>query len=226
MLVPLLLSAPATGLAAPELHGYLSATTDYVFRGVSYSNSDPAAQAGLELSHSAGLFVGVWASTMDIDSVQGDGRDLEFRYYAGYSHALSNRWTITATAIAYRFPGTGNQFEYDYEEFGVAVNYDDILWLEYSIAPDVFNADYTTRNVELFHERPLPLGLTAGVGAGWHDTSEFANEDYSYWQAGLSRSFGSLGVDLRYHDTSKPVAFFSSDERARERVVLSVSVSF
>lgn len=225
-LVAVMLAAPATSLAAPELHGYVSATTDYVFRGVSYSNSNPAVQAGLELSHSTGFFGGLWASTVDIDSLHGDGRDREFRYYGGYTHALSNRWTFSATAIAYRFPGTGSQFEYDYEELGVAINYDDTVWLEYSIAPDVFNADYTTHNLEIFHERPLPLGLSASLGAGWHDTSEFATEDYTYWQAGLSRNFGSIGVDLRYHDTSRSVPFFSSDDRARERVVLSVSASF
>ena len=133
---------------------------------------------------------------------------------------------LPARRSAYRFPGTGSHFEYDYEEFGVALNYDDSLWLEYAIAPDVFNAGYTIHNVELFHEREIPLGLTAGVGAGWHDTSAFAGEDYAYWQAGLSRSFGSVGLDIRYHDTSKPVPFFSSESRARERLVLSVSLSF
>ena len=226
ILAVLLLAAPISAVAETDFNAYLAATTDYVFRGVSYSDGDPAAQLGLELSHSSGFFVGTWASTVDIGSLTGSGRDLEVRYYGGYTHELSSRWAVTATAIAYTFPGADGQLNYDFEEYGVSLNYDDRAWLEYAFAPDLFNAGSQTHNIELYYEWPLPLGMAAGAGAGWYNLSDAVNDDYVYWQAGLARQFGRLGLDLRYHDTSGWVPFFSDDERARQRLVLSASWSF
>ena len=72
----------------------------------------------------------------------------------------------------------------------------------------------------------MPWALTAGVGVGWHDLSARTNFDYVYWQAGLTRHFKIVDVDLRYHDTSRWVPFYSNEERAEARVVLSARIQF
>ena len=55
----------------------VSAVSDYVWRGVSQTDEDPTAQAGLTYSHDSGFYAGVWGSGVDLGpgdpSVEVDG---------------------------------------------------------------------------------------------------------------------------------------------------------
>ena len=79
--LPLLLLAAASD--ATELNAYAVLTTDYVFRGVTYSDGDPAFQLGADLTFDNGIYVGAWASTIDIRNGSFSDRDLEVDYYLG-----------------------------------------------------------------------------------------------------------------------------------------------
>ena len=216
---------PSAGLA--DVNAYVSLTTDYVFRGVSYSDSGPAAQAGVDLNHDSGAFAGLWASTLDIGDNFGQQRDLEIAYYLGYGSRFGDAGQLTGTVVAFRYPETAGPFDYSFEEVGLSLNYDDRWWVEYAYSPDLYGTGYDTHNVEVFGEWRLPLDLTGGLGAGWYDLSRFTKTTgYAYWQAGLSRRFGRVGIDLRYHDTNRWVPFFSSAGRADARFVLSARYQF
>ncbi len=212
--------------AAAEFNGYATLTTDYVFRGVTYSDGNPAAQLGAEYSSNNGIFAGTWISSMDIDNGPGHQRDVEINYYLGFGRQLGETWSAAVTAIAYTYPGSGNAVDYDYEEITLMLNYDDIVWLEYAYAPDLYGTDRDAQNIEVYAEWPLPWALTVGAGVGWYDLSELTNTDYSYWQAGMSRHVGIVEFDLRFHDTNRSVPFFISDDRAAARIVLSVRFQF
>ena len=207
--------------AAAEFNGYAILTSDYVFRGVTFSDGSPAARLGAEVSFENGIYAGALASTIDIGNGPGHQRDLEVNYYAGFRMDLSDSWSLAATAIAYTYPGADTVFDYDYEEILLALNYNDRVWLEYAHSPD-----YETHNVELYAEAPLPWTMTVGAGVGWYDVSAISNLDYVYWQAGLTRHFTVVDIDLRYFDTSDWVPIVSTPERAEERIVLSVKLYF
>lgn len=53
---------------AADFGGYVTLTTDYVKRGVTQSDSNPALQLAAEVGFDNGLFLGVWSSTVDIDN--------------------------------------------------------------------------------------------------------------------------------------------------------------
>jgi uncharacterized protein (TIGR02001 family) len=55
LVVPLVASAEWAGSANVAL------TSDYVFRGVSQTDEDPAIQGGFDVSHDSGLYIGTWA---------------------------------------------------------------------------------------------------------------------------------------------------------------------
>ena len=75
-------------------------------------------------------------------------------------------------------------------------------------------------------EWPLRGNWFASAAAGYYDTSELTGVGYGYWQAGVTRQFGRFDVDLRYHDTNRPVRIISTDDTADSRVALSVRISF
>jgi len=218
------LSGPTA--AAVELTGYAVLTTDYVFRGVSYSDSHGAVQLGGEVSFDSGLYFGAWGSTVDISNGPGRQRDVEIDYYIGYGLDISNKWGVGANVVSYNFPGAEGPFDYDYIEYSLTSNYNDRVWFEYSYAPDLYHSGYSTQNYELYAEWQLRGELSLGAGAGFYDVSNLAKSDYSYWQLGVTRPFGVVDVDLRYFDTSDWVRIVSTAERAEERIVLSVRLQF
>ena len=215
----------ATAVAA-EFTGYAVLTTDYVFRGVSYSDSHGAVQLGGDVSFDSGIYLGAWGSTIDISNDFGGQRDLELDYYLGYMLDVSNKWGVGANIVSYNFPGTEGLFDYDYFEYSLAINYNDRIWFEYSFSPDIYHSHYSTQNFELYTEWQLGGALTLAAGAGFYDVSNLSRSDYSYWQLGLSRPFGPIDVDLRYFDTSDWVPIISTPDRAKERIVLSARYQF
>jgi uncharacterized protein (TIGR02001 family) len=210
---------------AADLTGYVVLTTDYVFRGVTYSDGHAAVQAGVDIAMDSGLYLGIWGSSVDIRAGP-TRRDRQLNYYVGYSHDLNNTWSIGANVVAYTFPATEGPIDYDFFEYSVVANYDDRAWFEYSYAPDLFHSSRHTHNFDLYAEWLLPAKLTFGAGAGYYDVSDLTGTGYGYWQLGCTRSFGRLSVDLRYHDTNRPVPIISTAERAKARVVLSAKLLF
>jgi uncharacterized protein (TIGR02001 family) len=67
-----------------SLSAIASFTTDYVFRGISYSNENPAVQPELDLAYGI-FYAGIWGSNVDFGGT-GTGRNIstvEIDYYAG-----------------------------------------------------------------------------------------------------------------------------------------------
>ena len=211
---------------ATEFTGYAVLTTDYVFRGVSYSDSHGAAQLGGDITMDAGIYFGIWASTIDLSSGPGIHRDLEVDYYVGYGVDLTSTWSVDANIVSYNFPGAEGRFDYDYVEYSLTGNYNDRVWLEYSYSPDLYNSGLSTHNYEFYAEWQPGGELTIGGGVGLYDVSNFTASDYSYWQLGVTHPLGVVDIDLRYFDTSDWVPIVSTPDRAEERVVLSLRYQF
>ncbi len=222
-LVLLLLGGNAV---AAEFNGYLVLTSDYVFRGVTYSDGHFAAQLGGDVTFDNGVYFGAWASSIDIETAAGAERDLEIDYYVGYSLDINESLTVGANAVAYTFPGAEGLLDYDYEEYSLSINYVDRVWFEYSYAPDIFHTGSETHNYALFSELPLGHEVIASGGVGYYDTSALSDDNYTYWELGITRPFQRIAIDLRYHDANQWVPIFSSRNRVESRLVLSAKLQF
>lgn len=220
------LSAVSTDSGAVEATGYLVVTTDYVHRGVTQSDGHAAVQLGADLSFDSGFYMGAWASTVDIDNGPTRHRDTEISYFAGYGRGISDQWLLGGNVVAYTYPGTEGDVDYDYVEYSVVANYDDRFWIEYAYSPDLYDTGEHTHNLDLYAEWPLPAELILGAGAGFYDVSRPSGDDYTYWQLGLTRDLGRFSIDLRYHDTNRYVPVVSTPDRAKQRLVLSLRLVF
>ena len=209
-----------------ELSGYLAATTDYVWRGVTQSDDDAAVQLGLDLSFASGFYAGAWGATVDISNGPTRQRDTQVNYYVGYVTDIGERWSIGANAVAYSYPGTIGNIDYDYREFSLSANYDDRLWVEYSYSGDLYNSGESSKNYDIYFEQPLSAAWTIGGGLGYYDVAELSGSGYGNWQLGITRSVGRFDYDLRYHDTNRWVPIVSSEDRADARVAFTIRFSF
>jgi uncharacterized protein (TIGR02001 family) len=77
--VALLATAPSIVFSS-ELSGYLVLTSDYVWRGVTQSDGDPAVQLGGDIAFNSGIYAGLWGSTVDINNGGDRQRDTELTY--------------------------------------------------------------------------------------------------------------------------------------------------
>lgn len=211
---------------AAEFNGYLALTTDYVQRGVSRSDTDPAIQLGGDVSFESGLVLGAWGSSVDNPSQPGQQHDVELNAYAGYGRDIGDRWRLSAFAVAYRFPGMDTPFDYDYLEYLVSANYDDRFWIEYTVATDYYGTGDRAWNIEALGEWPLHQSWNVSAGVGRLDLGRVVGSGYTYWQVGVNRGIGIAIFDLRFHDTDGVVPFFSRPETAKARVVLTLTIPF
>ena len=223
--VALLATAPSIVLSA-ELSGYVVLTSDYVWRGVTQSDGDPAVQLGGDIAFNSGVYAGLWGSTVDINNGGDRQRDTELTYYLGYSHELGSRWTLGASVVVYTYPGQTGAVDYNYEEVMLSANFDDRLWFEYAYSPDLYKTGIDTHNIEAFTEWPAGKHLVIGAGAGYYDVSNFVGDGYAYWELGVTWPIGRFDLDLRYHDTDDWVPVISSPDRADSRVAFSVRITF
>jgi uncharacterized protein (TIGR02001 family) len=222
----LCLCAPASAApraSAQSLSAYATLTTDYRKRGLSQSDGDAALQAGLDYQHPSGWFAGLWASTVGYSAeARSEQRDAEVEGYTGYNWR-SPKWSATAAVARYAYPGA--PFEYGYDEasagFGyrqrvfVTLSYTDALL---SVGPSLFGAEVT-------FAMPLPLGIELGGTLGHVRSDVYSGGSYTHWNAGLSRPFGPMGVDLRFYDNdAQGYALYGAP--LPRRWVLSISYGF
>ena len=84
------------------ISGGAEVVSDYRFRGFTQSNEDAAIQGTISLSHSSGLYVGTWGSSI------GFGGGTEIDVFAGYKTEVSPGITFDVGATAYLYPGAGD----------------------------------------------------------------------------------------------------------------------
>jgi uncharacterized protein (TIGR02001 family) len=221
------LAAAFSPCAAGEVHGYVTAGTDYVFRGISQSNEEPSLQAGLDCAHAGGFFVGLFAALIDYPAIpmRPDTGDVELDVYAGFSRPAGRDFAWDVALIHYQFPESEAEDD-DYQELGFNLHYRDAARLGFTVADDARTRDATAWTAELELRRPLgerlqlsgTLGHYAFGGGDWRD--------YLYWDFGVSATAGSLTFDLRYFDTSSEAETVAGPDLTAGRVVVSASIGF
>lgn len=212
--------------AAADFSGYATLTSDYVFRGVSYSGENPSAQLGVDVGFENGFYLGAWAATIDINNGPGRQRDLELDYYVGYSHNVSDKWALGGSVVAYTFPGTSGFIDYDYVEYMFNANFNDSVWLEVTYSPNLFSSGRSTRGAAITGARAVAAKLDVSGSIGYYDVADLTGNGYAYWELGITRTIGRVAVDLRYHDSSRWVPIISRPAIADGRLVLSAKLQF
>jgi len=226
----------AAGFPHPmRLSANVALTTDYVFRGQSQTDQQPAIQGGFEADYLP-LYAGVWASNLNFGGADSnsDGiadsavADIELDWYGGIKHAFGGI-EVDLGAIYYNYPNAADRgAELDYWELKGGLAGPLIAGLEAGLT--VFYAwEYTGQVGEnwVFEgslKKSLPrLGpfspVLSGLLARNEGDQSAGGIDYWYWNAGLELGFlERFAFDIRYWDTDiggcGARKLFQCDERA------------
>ena len=238
LLLPLLGVGPAAadGLGSLTFGGNLVLTSDYIYRGVSSSNNNPAFQADLHVASGEGSFLGVWGSTRD-NKIE-PYADYELDIYLGHRFALGNAWSTTLSGRARYLLGGQQGTSDDYQEISVAVTYLDFWTVSVTAIPGAvrywfyerlsrapaFVADTTVQWL-------LYKGLFLTGGAGYYHVTGtgpgiYAAHAYAYGNVGLAWEHRRWRLEIGYYFTGDTAEALMPYPSANERFAGSVAWRF
>jgi uncharacterized protein (TIGR02001 family) len=211
-------------VAADAWGGSLDLTSDYLVRGISRTDDQPALQLDLHYAHSSGFLAGFFASNTRIDGTE--PRDVEFSGFIGWGWNFAPDWHAQVMVSHYAYPWNRRGSSYNYDELDVDVAYQGWLHmnLEYSPnSPRFIPYPYavligqTQKSAEISAQRPIwqKLSLTAGIGYSFLDGAE--SEGYTYWSAGAAYDIRSVSLVLAYVNTTHAAKTLFPNAAASDR---------
>jgi len=225
----------SSAMLPDSLHSSASValTTDYIWRGVSQTNNEPAIQGSFDLSHDSGFYVGAWASSYEFENQS----SMELDLYLGFSRE-TDFGGILPIAVTYDIGWL--RYEYtsaadaapNFNEiyFGAAVspveNMNFSTYYYYGVkAEHVTPGEYTDMAID--YTLPESLGSITLLGhAGYYNQKRGA-DDYWDWKVGIARDFSVINLEVAYTDTDDANARNSDGKSLDDgKVVATISATF
>jgi len=218
LLAPALASAQAPAAPPPlPLTGNMGFFSEYVFRGVTQTDSKPAIQGGFDYAHSSGAYLGTWASNISIlnDSPGTTGytsSSLEWDFYGGYKGSIVGDLGYDVGLLYYWYPGNFTQ------PAGVAVRKANTLegyaaltwkWLSGKVSYSLLNRTFGvpdsrgTTYVDLTANYPVTDKFNVTGHYGMTSYDGFAPGSYEDYKLGVTYALPqSFTVGAAYTGTS------------------------
>lgn len=187
------------------VRGSVSALSDYVWRGVSQTQEDPALQAEINLEHRSGFYAGLWASSIDFTAPgeEDDGVNYELDGYLGWAGELRPGLELDVVLTRAAYPGSRSGFDYDYTELEGTLSFAEYYHVGLAYSPDIFGLGGKGYYWNAGGEWPLGesgFGLKAQVG--YYDLDDAAGDSYNDYLLAVTKQFGPVHAELQYTDTS------------------------
>lgn len=236
--------------AQADVTGNMAFVSDYIFRGLTQSWSKPVVQAGLDYTHSSGLYLGTWGS--GVSDKEYSNASMEWDIYGGYNGKINDDLSWGVGAIEVWYPGghanNTEKTKYNTQELNAQINYK-ILNVKYSyaltnlfgldkanpfnqaVSGDTKGSSYLEANINY----ELMDKLTLGFHVGHQKVKNASIYSYSDYKISLNKElpkeFFGLNVGLAYSDTNAPNNVWSFSGATNKDVaasawILSVGKTF
>jgi uncharacterized protein (TIGR02001 family) len=222
--------------------GSLALTSDYIYRGLSESDGQGAAQADLHLGTGDGTYLGVWSSTRDRHLYPYGDADLEL--YLGHRFDLNGAFGATLEARSHYVLGGPFQGQSDYQELSAALSWLDRWTLSVTALPNAVRYWYYARlgrgpawDAETSGQWLLGRGVFLTGGAGYYYASGVAPAyresatvvfpatslgGYPYGNAGVAFEYRRWRLDVGYFLTGHNAQALAPYPSANQRIAGTV----
>jgi uncharacterized protein (TIGR02001 family) len=171
-----ILSASRAG--ATDLNGSAAIASDYVWRGTTQSQGDPAAQAGIKLAGKSGWYGSVWASSVEFAPETHASSEVDF--VAGWSGGVSEEWALDANLTHYGYPSTS--VDLDWTELVATATWRDNYWLQVGCSNEALAADESGTYAQVGAKLPLGDRFRIEAAAGHYWLEDVYGDSYSHAQ--------------------------------------------
>jgi len=196
-------------------------SSEYIWRGVSQTDGDPAISGSLDYGHSSGFYAGVWGSNVDY----GDDASAEFDAYLGFASEFGESGIgYDVGFLRYMFPGE----DYNFNEVYGSLSYS-IFSAGVAYSSDTLGSGEDGYYWSLDAAYDLPIGVNLYGGVGYYDADEntFTTDvdSYAHYWVGVSKDVAGFTLDLSYQDADSDAEDWAG-ELAEETFLFSVSKAF
>ena len=190
--------------------------SDYRFRGIAQSATNPALQAGVDFAHKSGFYLGAWGSNISWikDYAGATEGSLEIDLYGGYKGELSKDFTYDLGVIGYQYPGNTAATNANTTEIYGALSYG-LVTAKYSRSVGNFVANPSSSGSAYFEVAAnfdLGSGFTLTPHVGRQSIPNVVNSagDYTDYSLTLAKDFGSgLSATLAAVGTNADKPFYT-----------------
>lgn len=185
-----------------DLSANVGLVSDYVWRGISYSDNDAAVQGGIDLKHSSGAYIGTWWSSLNAWIYDGyDYASAEQDVYVGYNMNFSKEVAMDLRYTNYIY-SPADELNFDEIHVGVSA-YGASAGIDYADNRSPGDASTAHYYVGYRHTFAWEIGVSALYGM--YDLKDDFNVDgdssYNYWNIGVNKTLGGIIFGLSYNDT-------------------------
>ena len=194
--------------------------SDYIFRGYTQTDNNPAIQGGFDVMHSSGLYLGNWSSNVSWATDGGimQNNSIETNLFGGFKKTLANV-EFDLGVLQYFYPGddTANAVEANATEayIGASKEFSKAVvtaYVYFVVSNDSWGISDTQGSQYYTLDLDLPVGetaLTAGLHLGnqQFEGAGNAGHDYTDWKVNLDYALNdhySAGAFYTGTDMDKP----------------------
>lgn len=206
-----------------EVTGNISLLSDYVFRGISNTDNNPAIQGGLDYGHASGFYLGTWGSNVDFGS--GDDAKSEFNIWGGFASEIGDTGIgYDVGVVRYIYPGVSGDLDFNEIYAGLSYSFFSFgVWH----SSNFLNLGEDGTYYNLGFEYGLPYEITLFAGIGYQDLDSDIGESYSDYLIGVSKTFADLDFAVTWTDTDSDGEDFAGDKDLVDNIfTFSVAKSF
>ncbi len=215
------LGAQADDAPPYSLSANVGLFSQYVFRGISYTQEKPAVQGGFDLAHESGLYVGVWGTNVSDTALNNAVGEIDV--YGGYANTIGDL-TYDFGFLQFIFPG--GEINGTNESYNTLELYAGLTWSFLNLKYSHTVTDYFGFNDDSFglgrggsdgsHYVEANLsyeflpGWTALGHVGRQKVRNYGDYDFTDWKVGVTKDFeGGWQLGLGWIDTTADSALYT-----------------
>lgn len=210
---------PEAAPGGPSFVGSVTLTTEYILRGISQTDKDPAVQGNIDFV-AGGFYAGVWASNVEVSEIGlGIETHAEFDLYAGYLWQGESGFGWELGAIHYEYP---SHEVINYEEYYASLLYKTFK-IRYYYTEDFLGFGGEGHYIDAKVDIPLGKGFNLGLHVGHSSFADAVGlRDYYDYRGGLGYTHGAVTFEVAYTDTDENQLGEAEEGRVIGSVILKM----
>ena len=199
----LVITAPAY---AATVGGSAALTTDYVWRGTTQTQGDPAVQAGFKASADNGLYGAVWGSNVEFAPETRASSELDVTL--GWSGNVAEDWALDVNLTHYRYPST--TVDLNWTEAIGTLTWKQNYWAQLGYSTEALATDEAGIYAQVGAKLPLNEQVRLEAAAGYYWLDDAYDDSYAHAQLGAVWAFKApfeLRVTAHATDSSARTLF-------------------
>ncbi len=221
--------AQSTGSRA--ISATVGATSDFVFRGLSYTRGKPAGLASLDIEFPSSTYIGGFVSSADPNP--GPSPAVELDFWLGQHWSLGSSFSADLRLTHYMYPDDPRVADYDRDELTATLGFKDVVFLAVTYSPNTdavgSTAGLTEGDVwtaEISARRSFGGRYSVGAGAGYYDLENVYDDRYAYWNLTLTADFAPFQLQLAVLGADNTAERLFGTRSAGERVAVTALYRF